>query len=305
MRAHERLTSERTKRFVAHTAVQWCCNRFPTQDYLDSAHSLFDISSVALAWLYHGPTQLDMRHVVKILYALGDVPEFFQLMTLTFLVSRISASAHLLMLEVTVVLPCDASDFPKQVHAACSRVLRDTTPKLSTCGLPLVLVASRILMACFSWYGTVQLLAMSEVNRGFKDNWLMLFLASCQLGAILLAVVVGPIQLSSALTEIENKLNEERHRDGGMHLEVQAVEAMLAKQNNGQGWGIPVFEGFILNNAVLQTIFIRLALAGTVIKTFLDCELGFEKEQEETLRPDLAELKGMLRNVTMLLHTTS
>ena len=88
-------------------------------------------------------------------------------------------------------------------------------------------------------------------------------------------------------------------------MEVQAVEAMLAKQNNRQGWGIPVFEGFIVNKVVLQTIFIRLALAGTVIKTFLDCELGFEKEQEETLRPDLAELKGMLRNVTMLLHTTS
>ena len=259
------------------------------------------LCSSALAWLYHGPTgRLDMTHVMKVLYALGDVPEFFQLMTLTFLVSRISASARQLMLEVTVVMPCDAKDFPKQVHAPCSRVLRDSTPKLSTCGLPLVLVASKILMACFSWYGMVQLLAVSEVNRGFKDNWLHLLLASCQLGAILLAVVAGPFQLSAALTDLENKLNEERHRDGGMHLEVQAVEAMLAKQNNGQGWGIPVFEGFILSKAVLQTIFIRLALAGTVIKTFLDCELGFEKEQTEALQPDLAELKGMLRNMTML-----
>ena len=45
--------------------------------------------------------------------------------------------------------------------------------------------------------------------------------------------------------------------------------------NNEQGWGIPVTAGFVLTKPVIQMIGLRLALAGTVIKAFLDTQLGF------------------------------
>ena len=48
--------------------------------------------------------------------------------------------------------------------------------------------------------------------------------------------------------------------------------------NDGKGWGIPVFEGFVLTKSVMQTLCLRLLLAGTVIKAFLDTELGFHQD---------------------------
>ncbi|CAE7593497.1 unnamed protein product [Symbiodinium sp. CCMP2592] len=102
-------------------------------------------------------------------------------------------------------------------------------------------------------------------------------------------------------------------RDGRMDLEVQAVEEMLRKVpclpggvvsrscgppvplfrvglvpgllvlrspgelvNDEQGWGIPVSSGFVLTKEMLQVIGLRLLLAATLIKTFLDTELGIQ-----------------------------
>lgn len=49
-----------------------------------------------------------------------------------------------------------------------------------------------------------------------------------------------------------------------------------AQVNDGQGWGIPVSREFILTKEMLQVIGIRLLLAATLIKTFLDTELGIQ-----------------------------
>lgn len=48
--------------------------------------------------------------------------------------------------------------------------------------------------------------------------------------------------------------------------------------NHGQGWGIAVSDGFVLNQTVMRMILFRLLLAATIIKTFLDSQLGFEED---------------------------
>ena len=48
--------------------------------------------------------------------------------------------------------------------------------------------------------------------------------------------------------------------------------------NNGQGWGIPVLDNFVLSKSTLQMICIRVVLAGTVIKALLDAEIGLEED---------------------------
>ena len=49
-----------------------------------------------------------------------------------------------------------------------------------------------------------------------------------------------------------------------------------AQVNDEQGWGIPVSRGFVLTKEMLQVISLRLLLAATLIKTFLDTELGIQ-----------------------------
>lgn len=51
---------------------------------------------------------------------------------------------------------------------------------------------------------------------------------------------------------------------------------LLWQVNHGQGWGIPVSRGFVLSKSVVQWLCVRVLLAGTVIKTFLDRELGLK-----------------------------
>ena len=73
---------------------------------------------------------------------------------------------------------------------------------------------------------------------------------------------------------------------------------MLANANSGQGFGIQVFEGFVLTRSLLETILIRVVLAGTVIKAFLDTTEGFQEEEDEILGSQLTQMKVMLDNIT-------
>ena len=86
-----------------------------------------------------------------------------------------------------------------------------------------------------------------------------------------------------------------------MHTQIEGVEAMLERHNCGQGFGIPVFDGFVLTKSLLQNMCIRLALVGAAIKTFLDAEGGFAKEPEEDLGPTLASIASEVHNISVLL----
>ena len=48
--------------------------------------------------------------------------------------------------------------------------------------------------------------------------------------------------------------------------------------NHGQGWGIPVVKGLVLNKTMIQALLLRIVVAATVIKAFLDRQLGFQKD---------------------------
>ena len=95
-------------------------------------------------------------------------------------------------------------------------------------------------------------------------------------------------------------LNQERQRDGTLHKQIEAVKAMMNNHNNGQGFGIPVFDGFVLTKEWLQMMGIRLALLATAIKAFLDTELGYAKEPEEVMMPHLVDVQTQLKNLHLV-----
>jgi len=150
----------------------------------------------------------------------------------------------------------------------------------------------------------------------YAENWLWCFKNAAQLVLFAFAIALLPFLLSSALKEFKSVLNEERQSNGALHEQIEAVETMIERQNHGQGFGIPVFDGFVITQGWLQTICIRFAILATAIKAFLDTELGYAKEPEQVLMPHLedmqkqmdnslphfAEMQNQLNNLTMMLR---
>lgn len=63
-----------------------------------------------------------------------------------------------------------------------------------------------------------------------------------------------------------------------IHQDTSHSILLSVQVNHGQGWGIAVTDGFVLNETVMRMMVFRLLLAATVIETFLDNQLGFEED---------------------------
>eukprot|EP00434_Breviolum_minutum_P014863 symbB.v1.2.013103.t1/scaffold919.1/size152209/15 len=226
------------------------------------------------------------------------IPTFFAQFVFTCYVARITLATRQQMFEVQSKMPCKPTEFSECVQKPCAVLLDNSIPELVTCGWPLVLAAPNTVVSGFDSY---QSLTVLFVNPYMYETWLSFFANTAHCAAVLLAVAVGPLHLSSALKDFQKRLNEERQRDATLHTQIKGVERMLEKHNCGKGFGIPVFDGFVLTKGLLQYVCIRLALVGATIKSIVDAELGFAKEPEEVLGPTLGSIKSVLHNITMLL----
>lgn len=243
-------------------------------------------------------------NVSNMLLHSGTIPTLFAQFVFTCYVARITLATRQHMFEVQSKMPCKPTEFFECVHKPCAVLLDNSTPELVTCGWPLVLAAPDTVISGFLFYVNgmnLFYLAPSSFNWLLLLNWTKFVLCSSQLAGVVLAVVVGPLNLSSALKDFQNRLNEERKRDATLHAQIEGVETMLERHNCGQGFGIPVFDGLVLTKDLLQNMCIRLALVGAAIKTFLDTEGGFAKEPESDLGPTLASITSEVHNISLLL----
>eukprot|EP00434_Breviolum_minutum_P014862 symbB.v1.2.013102.t1/scaffold919.1/size152209/14 len=239
-----------------------------------------------------------LSNVSNMLLHSGRIPIFFAQFVFTCYVARITLATRQQMFEVQSKMPCKPTEFSECVHKPCAVLLDNSSSELVTCGWPLVLTAPDTVISGFQFY--IRAMYLLVVNRQILP-WLSFITCSSHLAGVVLAVAVGPLNLSSALKDFQNRLNEERKRDATLHTQIEGVETMLERHNCGQGFGIPVFDGFVLTKSFLQNMCIRLALVGAAIKTFLDAEMGFAKEPEEDLGPTLASIASEVHNISMLL----
>eukprot|EP00438_Fugacium_kawagutii_P021354 Skav220316 [mRNA] locus=scaffold972:33713:35385:- [translate_table: standard] len=211
--------------------------------------------------------------IVEFLLNLQQIPIEFVQIQFYWMMSRICAAAQQGMLEVAEALPCHAAEFEDNVHEPSAKLLKEIPPQLITCGAPLVLLALSIPGIIIWFYDAVWSLILLQnavlqhwtfsAPQFFHIGW-----GICNMALTPCVVAVGPFWLSSSLKELKAKLDETRRRDPAMQLQV----------NHGQGWGIPVFDDFVLSKSTLQMICLRVLLAGTVIKAVLDAELGLVED---------------------------
>lgn len=243
---------------------------------------------------------MDPAHVRGILYRLGWIPADFVFLQFILLMTRTSVATHQQMLEVKDAMPCEAAEFSERVHRPCAKWLEECTLQLSTWGLPLALLIPEIIERGFMLYGILNFHSGEEEYMRLA-TLLESFRQTCNVLFSVFGVVLGPIQVSSTRRELRNALSEERRRDATLHTQIQAVETMVDSQNDGKGFGIPVFRLFVLNGAFLQTMCIRVALVGTAVKAFLDSEMGFAKVSQETSQE---MLHNFTKNVTQFQETS-
>ena len=172
--------------------------------------------------------------VLNEIYEFRYFPEGFLLVIFTSLMAQISIAACQGMAGITDSLSQRTEDFVKDVHKPCAWLLEEVPPKLNTCGMPMIVVSFAGMMATiFGFHRRCTLMWSEQSTRNLGSGCRLAgFVAWSALALCPLVVSLG--QLSSGLKRLEAKLNEERMRDQSQHLQVQAVEEMLA-----EAMGIP------------------------------------------------------------------
>jgi len=261
-------------------------------------------------WVAHSGDLLDLFH--------GEawVTSLFLILHLTLMSSHVCVAGRQAMVEVLEKLPCQTSEFADHIHTPTAKLLQDVPPQLSTLGVPLLLFGLGSCIAVFGLYSYFVYMSLLSRNvlLAWVDIWLHAAAYSVYMLACFFCLGVGPFQLARGLEDLEHRLSEARQSDGSLHLQVRAVEDMLAEVNHGEGWGIPVSRGLVLSKSVMQSLCVRLLLAGTVIKTFLDSELGLKDEQsalgieqnsmQRLLQDQNRSVNRILQNITGILNET-
>ena len=229
----------------------------------------------------------------SIMFILAGTLQYFSLLAFTSQMCQIGWAIKQQMVDVQNGLPCSEAKFFECVHKPCAELLQSSRYQLATCGWPLLLLFPFLITTGLMFYQAFRYLCIWPQKL---YNWIWCFQYATRLGVFAFAIALLPLLLSSALKEFKSVLNEERQSNGALHEQIEAVEAMIEKQNHGQGFGIPVFDGFVITQGWLQMICIRLAILGTAIKAFLDTELGYAKEPEEVLLPHLEDMQKQLNN---------
>mmetsp|Transcript_20695 Transcript_20695/g.49063 ORF Transcript_20695/g.49063 Transcript_20695/m.49063 type:complete len:559 (-) Transcript_20695:22-1698(-) len=280
------------------------------------AVALFVVSALfrnaELWWVAHRSELSDLFH--------GEawVTSLFLILHLTLMSSQICFAGRQAMVEVLEKLPCQTSQFAEQIHTPTAKLLRDLSPQLSTLGVPLLLSGAGSCIEVFSLYKYFVYMSLMPRKVLLDPEWVDVWLHAAGYSVIMLArflcLGLGPFQLARGLEDLEHRLSEARQSDGSLHLQVRAVEDMLAEVNHGEGWGIPVSRGLVLSKSVMQSLCVRLLLAGTVIKTFLDSELGLKDEQsalgieqnsmQRLLQDQNRSVNRILQNITGILNET-
>ncbi len=230
---------------------------------------------------------------MQMMVPVAEILQCFNLLAFTCQMCQIGLAIKQQMGEVQNGMPCSPSKFFECVHKPCAELLQASRYQLATCGWPLLLLSPFLMTTGLQFYQAFRHLCERPQYPG---NWLCCFRYGAQLVFFAFAIALLPLLLSSAVKEFKSVLNEQRQSNGALHRQIEAVEAMIERQNHGQGFGIPVFDGFVLTQGWLQMICIRFAILATAIKAFLDTELGYAKEPEEVLLPHFEDLQKQLNN---------
>lgn len=248
--------------------------------------------------VYYGMVALDLKDVSMWKYFAHQVVwvvMYMLVLEVAALTTRILSAVEHRILLVQDALPCKAADFFEKVHKPCAELVDEVGPQLTHLRLAPVFLAAPVLYAGLYVYIELKIIMVSPIIKW--NTILTCVSAFIEATALALTLVAGPFRISAALGDLIELLNKVRHNAPELHTEVQAVESILERTNGGQGFGIKVCEGVVLNRQFLQKVCFRMALLSTAVVALLDSKCGFEKVEAQDDSIDNLEA-----NMTSILH---
>jgi len=164
------------------------------------------------------------------------------LIAFTTVVGHVSLVTCQQLSGLQAAMPCKAGEFFQRVHVPCGEVLQEAGERLAGLGPPLLLLAAALINDVFRWYRALQGFLLTRQDLG---KWCMFINSTTACVATFYAVMLGPVQLSSAVRDFRTCLDQERRRDPAVESQIMitSLEAVLERQNDGAGFGIPVVGG--------------------------------------------------------------
>jgi len=117
-----------------------------------------------------------------------------------------------------------------------------------------------------------------------------------------IACAAAPLRISAALETAESKLAHIRSRSPELHVQVAAVEAVMAQANMGRGFGVSVGGSLVLSKGLIQKTILSLAGAAAVLGSFGDWVLGVEDKEFQALINKIDFLDDRVRVLDDHLH---
>lgn len=134
-----------------------------------------------------------LSNVSNMIVSFGWISASFAQFVFTCYVARITLATRQQMFEVQSKMPCKPTEFFECVHKPCAVLLHNSSSELVTCGWPLVLTAPDTVISGFLVY--LKGMRLFTLTPSLL-NWLPFILSSSKLAGVVLAVVVGPLNLS-------------------------------------------------------------------------------------------------------------
>jgi len=211
--------------------------------------------------------------------------------------TRVLGAVEHRILQVKAALSCKAVHFFEEVHAPCAELVHDTGPQMAPLGFPLPYFAMNLLMNGGLLYQKL-LITLHSPDIPWLDSSIAGYtLVEGVISAF--AIAVAPLRISAALGGLCECLGKVRSESPELHVQVQTVEVMLERSNNGHGWGIHVGQGVVVNKELLQTVCVRVLLMATAFFAFIRSSSGFEKAEDNDAA--IADMKDNISSILSIL----
>ncbi|CAK0860931.1 unnamed protein product [Prorocentrum cordatum] len=230
-----------------------------------------------------------------------QLSQWFYLYGLVWGYARVTEACSGRLHQVSEALPCDGEVFDEKVRKPIIEIVSDLCPALSYAGMPILLMCAGLVRNSLE---VMPLLVKMMSGVAFFGNGVGT--ARVVFDAIIIAVVLteAPFGISSAQEELTSKLAEARTRDPSLHVQIAAVETMLAQTNRGQGFGIPAGRTCVLTKVFFQTLFFRVAATTTILMTVAKHLLGYEQDERRAMN-DLLVKTDLIFAALNRSHNTS
>lgn len=201
-------------------------------------------------------------------------------------------------LESLISLDCCEKSFKDKVHCPVVDFMEKKQDHLGKLGLPLTMIG---LMGFFEFFCARFFFWQCVDMAGSQSAWpAVLRFLCCLVGLVgyVCAFAAAPLRISAAVETTRMQLRRVRSQTPELHLQIDAIEAVMEQENEGHGFGVSVAGRLVLSKALLQKVVMIFVSVAALVRSFESGVLGYEQDSFKSLTDQIHALDGQAQNLT-------